>query len=190
MRDVAVLRLRLSSSRVVQVPLTVQLHTMAPVATENTQDAVKGPVKPAAPATQLFNPFYSPPNDKDGSDEDYEYAQYKVRWCSHPIWLLRVSHWHIRDAFVGADCILSQPRFPDVKWAPLSEFPVKDRAHLADPEKKSLLSAASQVTHLTPAIGTEILGIDLRQLSDTQKDELYVSVRVQSPPSVSPWYAV
>ncbi len=45
----------------------------------------------------------------------------------------------------------------------------------ADPEKKSLLSAASKVTHYTPAIGTELSGIDLRQLSDSQKDELCVS---------------
>ena len=54
-----------------------------------------------------------------------------------------------------------------------------DRALNADPEKKSLLSAASKVTHLTPTIGTELLGIDLRQLSDSQKDELCVPSPLQ-----------
>jgi len=42
----------------------------------------------------------------------------------------------------------------------------------ADPEKKNLLSAASKCTTLTPAIGTELHGVDLRHLSDAQKDEL------------------
>lgn len=54
-----------------------------------------------------------------------------------------------------------------------------DRGQFADPEKKALLSAATKVEHLTPAIGTEILGIDLRQLSDAQKDELYVLCRTR-----------
>ncbi|KAH9847684.1 alpha-ketoglutarate-dependent sulfonate dioxygenase [Lenzites betulinus] len=65
-----------------------------------------------------------------------------------------------------------KPRFPDVKWEPLGEIAVTDRGQFADPEKKSLLAAASKVTQLTPAIGTELLGIDLRQLTDAQKDEL------------------
>jgi sulfonate dioxygenase len=49
---------------------------------------------------------------------------------------------------------------------------VVDRGVGADPEKKNLLSTASKVITLTPAIGTELRGIDLRQLSDAQKDEL------------------
>lgn len=49
-----------------------------------------------------------------------------------------------------------------------------DRGSGADPEKKSLLSAASKVVTLTPALGTELHGIDLRRLSDVQKDELCV----------------
>lgn len=61
-----------------------------------------------------------------------------------------------------------------MKWEPLGEIAVTDRGQFADPEKKSLLAAASKVTQLTPAIGTELLGIDLRQLTDAQKDELYV----------------
>jgi sulfonate dioxygenase len=54
----------------------------------------------------------------------------------------------------------------------LVNVPVTDRGLSADPEKKSLFAAASKVKHLTPAIGTELLGIDLRQLSNSQKDEL------------------
>ena len=50
-----------------------------------------------------------------------------------------------------------------------------DSAHNADPEKKNLLSVASKVTHITTVIGTELLGIDLRQLSKSQKDELCVT---------------
>ena len=67
-----------------------------------------------------------------------------------------------------------QPYFPDIKWAPLEELQVTDRGLFADPEKKALLSAATKVQNLTPAIGTELSGIDLRQLSAQQKDELYV----------------
>ena len=52
-----------------------------------------------------------------------------------------------------------------------------DRGQFADPEKKSLLAAASKVVALTPAIGTEIHGLDLRQLTDAQKDELCVLPR-------------
>ncbi|KAF8348936.1 alpha-ketoglutarate-dependent sulfonate dioxygenase [Amanita rubescens] len=69
-----------------------------------------------------------------------------------------------------------KPFFPDVKWAPLAIVPVSDRGLAADPEKKSLFAAASKVKHLTPVIGTELHGIDLRQLSDKQKDELALLV--------------
>lgn len=50
--------------------------------------------------------------------------------------------------------------------------PPKDRAFFADPQKKSLLSAATKVTHLTPYIGTELVGVQLNRLNDAQKDEL------------------
>ncbi|KAK4499383.1 hypothetical protein PRZ48_009897 [Zasmidium cellare] len=48
----------------------------------------------------------------------------------------------------------------------------KDRAAFADPEKKSLLSAATKVRHLTPYVGTELVGVQLSQLTPEQKDEL------------------
>ncbi|TDL20772.1 TauD-domain-containing protein [Rickenella mellea] len=69
-----------------------------------------------------------------------------------------------------------KPSFPEVSWEPLAPFDVVDRGLSADPEKKALFSAAKKIKHLTPAIGTELEGIDLRQLSDTQKDELALLV--------------
>ncbi|KAJ7170816.1 hypothetical protein C8R43DRAFT_1085317 [Mycena crocata] len=69
-----------------------------------------------------------------------------------------------------------KPSFPNLSWEPLKEVPFSDRGLVADPAKKGLLGAAQQVKHLTPAIGTELLGIDLRQLSSSQKDELALLV--------------
>ncbi|KAF8150691.1 alpha-ketoglutarate-dependent sulfonate dioxygenase [Crassisporium funariophilum] len=69
-----------------------------------------------------------------------------------------------------------RPAYPDVSWKPLGEVEVVDRGLFADPSKASLFGAAAKVTHLTPVIGTEILGVDLRQLSDKQKDELALLV--------------
>ncbi|KAN0141095.1 alpha-ketoglutarate-dependent sulfonate dioxygenase [Lactarius tabidus] len=69
-----------------------------------------------------------------------------------------------------------KPILPAVSWEPLNEVKVDDRGLVADPEKKGLLSAASKVITLTPTIGTELLGTDLRRLSDKQKDELSLLV--------------
>jgi sulfonate dioxygenase len=71
---------------------------------------------------------------------------------------------------------LYKPSFPVVSWEPLNEVQVTDRGLSADPSKHNPFAAAQKVKHLTPAIGTEILGIDLRQLSDLQKDELALLV--------------
>ena len=48
----------------------------------------------------------------------------------------------------------------------------KDRALFADPKKSALLAACSKVREVTPYMGTELVGIQLSQLSDGQKDEL------------------
>ncbi|KAL4965832.1 TauD/TfdA dioxygenase family protein [Aspergillus stella-maris] len=60
-----------------------------------------------------------------------------------------------------------------------------DRQHVdpgtrADPEKKALLSAAKEVIHLTRHIGTEIVGLQLRDLDDKQKDELGLLIAERS----------
>jgi hypothetical protein len=61
----------------------------------------------------------------------------------------------------------------------------QDRAHIdpgsrADPEKKALLSAAKDVIHLTSHIGTEIVGLQLKDLTDQQKDELGLLIAERS----------
>lgn len=60
-----------------------------------------------------------------------------------------------------------------------------DRKHVdpgsrADPEKKALLSAAKEVIHLTSHIGTEIVGLQLKDLTDQQKDELGLLIAERS----------
>ncbi|KZP00334.1 alpha-ketoglutarate-dependent sulfonate dioxygenase [Calocera viscosa TUFC12733] len=124
---------------------------MAPVATETVHAPdVASPSKQSAKAdgkvedtAAAFNPFYSYYAPTDDEEDDRIYAYSKYK-----------------------------PFFPEVDWQPLGPLEVKDRGHFADPEKRSLLSAATKVKHLTPAIGVEIHGIDLRNLTDAQKDEL------------------
>ena len=61
--------------------------------------------------------------------------------------------------------------------APHKEFvPPRDRAFFADPEKRTLLSAATKVEDLTESIGTYLEGVQLSQLNDAQKDELALLV--------------
>ncbi|KAL4793537.1 hypothetical protein BDV19DRAFT_379982 [Aspergillus venezuelensis] len=60
-----------------------------------------------------------------------------------------------------------------------------DRQHVdpgtrADPEKKALLSAAKEVIHLTRHIGTEIVGLQLKNLDEKQKDELGLLIAERS----------
>ncbi|KAJ0297979.1 hypothetical protein COL5a_009966 [Colletotrichum fioriniae] len=70
------------------------------------------------------------------------------------------------------------PKIKDhVPLEPVREerFPEKDRASFADPEKKSLLSAAKRLD-LTESIGTVLEGVQLSQLSAQQLDELALLV--------------
>ncbi|KAG4430606.1 hypothetical protein IFR05_013901 [Cadophora sp. M221] len=55
-----------------------------------------------------------------------------------------------------------------------------DAGSRADPEKKALFSAAKQVIHLTNHIGTEIFGLQLKDLTDRQKDELALLIAERS----------
>lgn len=50
--------------------------------------------------------------------------------------------------------------------------PYSDAGLRADPEKKELFGAAKAVNHLTSHIGTEIVGLQIKDLNDKQKDEL------------------
>ena len=55
-----------------------------------------------------------------------------------------------------------------------------DPGSRADPEKKALLGAAKEVIHLTANIGTEIVGLQLKDLTDQQKDELGLLIAERS----------
>lgn len=61
----------------------------------------------------------------------------------------------------------------------------KDRAYVdagarADKGKSALLNAATDVIHLTANIGTEIVGLQLKDLTDQQKDELALLIAERS----------
>jgi sulfonate dioxygenase len=64
------------------------------------------------------------------------------------------------------------PTWPKYNYDPHVELDVKDRGLLADPEMKALLGAATKRDDMTPTIGTTLEGIDVRQLSEEQKNEL------------------
>lgn len=55
-----------------------------------------------------------------------------------------------------------------------------DAGARADKSKKALLSAASKVTDLTTHIGTEIEGLQLKDLTAQQKDELALLIAERS----------
>lgn len=54
--------------------------------------------------------------------------------------------------------------------------PYSDAGLRADPEKKALFGAAKAVNPLTSHVGTEIVGLQLKDLDDKQKDELALLV--------------
>lgn len=65
------------------------------------------------------------------------------------------------------------PKFIDEAYAIRNEeFPYIERGKNADPEKKALFGAAKEVRNLTKHVGTEIIGLQLSDLNDKQKDEL------------------
>ncbi|KAL1303595.1 hypothetical protein AAFC00_006960 [Neodothiora populina] len=55
-----------------------------------------------------------------------------------------------------------------------------DAGARADKSKKALLSAATKVTDLTAHIGTEIVGLQLKDLTDQQRDELALLIAERS----------
>lgn len=86
----------------------------------------------------------------------------------------------------GVDISKGYPSRPDLKKIPVfvdeayqvrnEDYPYIERGKNADPEKKALFSAAKEVKHLTTKIGTEIVGLQLSELTDQQKDELALLV--------------
>ncbi|KAH8678442.1 hypothetical protein BX600DRAFT_431719 [Xylariales sp. PMI_506] len=65
------------------------------------------------------------------------------------------------------------PHYTPGKQPPLEEFQHADVGLRADPEKKALLGApGSNWDEITPAIGTEVHGLQLSALTNQQRDEL------------------
>lgn len=60
------------------------------------------------------------------------------------------------------------------------EWKHNDAGARADKSKSALLSAATKVTDLTAHIGTEIEGLQLKDLTDQQKDELALLIAERS----------
>ena len=58
--------------------------------------------------------------------------------------------------------------------------PFVDPGSRADPEKKALFGAAKEVIHLTRHIGTEVVGLQLKDLTDQQRDELALLIAERS----------
>jgi sulfonate dioxygenase len=67
------------------------------------------------------------------------------------------------------------PVFPTDTYSEIQVQPYEDRALKADPTFKNLLADAT-VKHLEPKVGTELSGIQLHELTDTQRDELALLV--------------
>ena len=64
------------------------------------------------------------------------------------------------------------PRFPDVRWDPLTEVPYRDKGIQGDTRFRNLLDAATDIFDYNPKIGTEIHGVNLAKLTDAQKNDL------------------
>ena len=67
---------------------------------------------------------------------------------------------------------LQYPNYTPFKLPNLVETEFTDRGINSDLTKSALLGAATNVVQLTPSIGTEIIGIQLKDLNDTQQNEL------------------
>ncbi len=59
-------------------------------------------------------------------------------------------------------------------------FEYEDRGKNADPEKKALFGAAEKIVHLTKYIGTEIVGLQLADLTNQQLNELALLIGERS----------
>ncbi|PYI16289.1 tfdA family taurine dioxygenase [Aspergillus japonicus CBS 114.51] len=67
---------------------------------------------------------------------------------------------------------LQYPNYTPFKLPNLAIQPFTDRGLSSSPNKQDLLSAATEIIHLTPEIGTELTGLQLTQLTDVQKNDL------------------
>ena len=64
------------------------------------------------------------------------------------------------------------PSFPNIHWDVLTEVPYHDKGLEGHPQFRSLLNAATDVFDYNPKIGTELQGVNLANLTETQKNDL------------------
>jgi sulfonate dioxygenase len=74
-----------------------------------------------------------------------------------------------RDAYDFEDL---RPQFPQITWPAYEEIPYIDKGQLGDPSFRNLLADATDVFDYNPKIGTEVHGVDLANLTDSQKNDL------------------
>lgn len=115
-----------------------------------------------------------------------EYSK-QVKTGTQASWLERIpAPARARFEKYGIDLSKGYPKVPENKDIPKfvddafnirnEEYPYVERGKNADPEKKALFGAAKEVRDLTKHIGTEIIGLQLSDLNDKQKDELALLV--------------
>jgi len=118
---------------------------------------------------------------------DVEATKRDLREASKPTLILPPPNTQLRYKKAGIDLSNGYPYYPVAPETVQEVHAIRtdlrdyvDPATRADPEKKALFSAAKEVRDLTEHIGTEIVGLQLSQLSDQQKDELALLVAERS----------
>ncbi|ODV79247.1 taurine catabolism dioxygenase [Suhomyces tanzawaensis NRRL Y-17324] len=103
------------------------------------------------------------------SAEDRLPPSTKARYARHNI--------ELPDGYPVIPAADTIPKFADEAYKIRdADYAYIERAKNADPEKKALFGAAKEVKDLTKHIGTEIVGLQLADLNDKQKDELALLV--------------
>lgn len=94
-----------------------------------------------------------------------------------PLFYTDLEH-SLRDKLYPYDYLRPINPITPIIWDELKPFKHNDKALLADPSNnyQNLLKSAVSVTHLTPKIGTEIVGVNLADLSNVQRNELALLV--------------
>ena len=65
-----------------------------------------------------------------------------------------------------------KPHYPNVKWPALKEVSFEEKGVLGDPDFVNLKTIASGIVDYNPKIGTEVHGVDLTNLTVSQKNDI------------------
>ncbi|OCF43456.1 hypothetical protein I317_02756 [Kwoniella heveanensis CBS 569] len=124
----------------------------------------------------------APPQPAQSSVEDIAALKAKLQASQSDI-ILPPDNTLRRYQKAGIDLSNGYPYFPpkpdfvqDVTKIRTDLRDYVDPGTRADPEKKALFGAAKEVKNLTTWIGTEIVGLQLKDLTDQQRDELALLV--------------